>query len=79
MRTVATATDLERCPRCDSEGLYHAAGLSRRTGQSYEYWLCNNLGVPCQEIRNGETRVLSWKSTRQWAFLHDTQPSPPRG
>lgn len=73
-----TANDLDVCPRCASPGLYHPPGVLRRSGQAYsEYWLCNNLGVPCQETRDGETRVLSWKSTRQWAFLHDT--SPPRG
>ena len=67
MRTVARASDLKDCPQCGSPGLYHPAGLAFGTAKPFaEYWLCNGK-VPCEE----RGRVLSWKSTKQWAFLHD--------
>lgn len=82
MRTVATATDLDRCPRCDAPGLHHPASVSKRTQQAYsEFWSCNNLDIPCvgdQAPSSTRNFTLTWKSTRQWAFLHD-QTSPPRG
>ena len=77
MRTVATASDLDQCPRCGAPGLHHPSGVSRRTQQAYaEFWSCNNLGIPClansEPIPGQRSFTLTWKSPKQWAFLHDT-------
>lgn len=76
MRTVATASDLNQCPRCGGPALHHPAGVSGRTQQAYsEFWSCNNLGIPClddsEPIPGQRNFTLSWKSTKQWSYLHD--------
>jgi hypothetical protein len=77
VRTVATASDLNQCPRCGAPGLHHPSGVGRRTQQAYaEFWSCNNLGIPCRDDRpttaDRRNFTLTWKSPKQWAFLHDT-------
>jgi hypothetical protein len=61
-------SDLSSCPRCGTSRIKHVpAGISRKSQKPYsEFWLCDNQRIPCE--RDG--RVLSWKSTKQWAFLH---------
>ena len=68
-------SEISACPRCGAPGLHHPAGVSHRTHQAYsEFWSCNNLGIPC--LDNGEpvpgqrNFTLTWKSQRQWDFLH---------
>jgi hypothetical protein len=74
MRTVAESDDLGYCPFCGSVARRYPAGVARNSGQPYsEFWGCDGP-VPCTEVRGDEERVLSWKSTKQWAFLHDRGP-----
>lgn len=73
---------MKRCPRCGGDAKRIPAGVSQRTGKPYgEFWICND-DMPCQDRWNdGSMHSLSWKSQRQWNYLHPSltpRPQPGR-
>ena len=52
------------CPRCGQRGKIVPAGVSKKTGNSYDAFLA------CDTCKNGD-RNLTWKSEAQWQYHAD--------